>query len=303
MDEDLDRRVRLAAFAHLAYLVDSFGEDLPAAALAKGFPFEGHTVHLLAPQGIFIPAGMEVPLTIRTAAVRADGSRAYQDQFGPDGMLRYRYRGEELLHRENRGLRQACREAIPLIWLSGVTAGRYQPFWPVFVHADHPAALTFAIAFEDMGVLSEELRPAVVDEARRAYISQTVRKRLHQTRFRRRVLHAYSDTCAICRLREERLLDAAHIVEDADPIGVPLIPNGLSLCKIHHAAFDSNILGIRPDRVVEVNRDIMAKTDGPMLRYGLQGCNGGALVLPRRREDWPGAEFLEARYQRFRAAG
>ncbi|MGH7759537.1 MAG: hypothetical protein ACREN7_09515, partial [Candidatus Dormibacteria bacterium] len=64
VDEDLDRRVRLAAFAHLAYLVDSFGEDLPAAALAKGFPFEGRTVHLLAPQGIFIPAGMEVPLTI-----------------------------------------------------------------------------------------------------------------------------------------------------------------------------------------------------------------------------------------------
>jgi hypothetical protein len=29
-------------------------------------------------------------------------------------------------------------------------------------------------------------------------------------------------------------------------------------------------LGIRPDLVVEVRRDVLEETDGPMLKYGLQ---------------------------------
>lgn len=39
---------------------------------------------------------------------------------------------------------------------------------------------------------------------------------------------------AICRLREVRLLDAAHIVGDVEEARDPVISNGLSLCSIHH---------------------------------------------------------------------
>jgi hypothetical protein len=34
------------------------------------------------------------------------------------------------------------------------------------------------------------------------------------------------------------LLDAAHILPDGHPKGEPVVPNGLALCKLHHAAFD-----------------------------------------------------------------
>lgn len=105
-----------------------------------------------------------------------------------------------------------------------------------------------------------------------------------------------------CSLRESELLDAAHIVPDKDPLGQPIVPNGLSLCKIHHAAFDRNILGVRPDLVVEVRNDILTKKDGPMLRHGLQECHGTQILMPRRQEDRPDPDLVEIRYERFREA-
>jgi putative restriction endonuclease len=60
---------------------------------------------------------------------------------------------------------------------------------------------------------------------------------LHQASFRDAVLSAYGGRCAISHLPEPRLLDAAHIVMDADEqLGQPVMSNGLPLSKVHHAA-------------------------------------------------------------------
>ena len=130
-----------------------------------------------------------------------------------------------------------------------------------------------------------------------------IKRRLHQTRFRERVVAAYSSTCALCRLRHQELLDAAHIIPDARPGGEPVVPNGLCLCKIHHAAFDQNIIGVSPDYVVSVRTDILEEVDGPMLRHGLQGLHGGSIALPRRQRDRPDRERLAQRFEEFRQAG
>ncbi|MGP4026109.1 HNH endonuclease [Actinomadura sp. 3N407] len=107
----------------------------------------------------------------------------------------------------------------------------------------------------------------------------------------------------MCRLRHISLLDAAHIIPDSDERGVPAVSNGLALCKIHHAAYDENILGISPDLKIRVRTDILREVDGPMLKYGLQEMNDAPLSLPRRRIDRPNLEAIEQRYERFRAAG
>ena len=86
----------------------------------------------------------------------------------------------------------------------------------------------------------------------RRYGVQTTHQRLHQQAFRDRVMRAYREHCAVCRLRHAELLDAAHIIPDSDPEGEPRVSNGLSLCKLHHAAFDQKLFGIRPDLIVEV---------------------------------------------------
>jgi putative restriction endonuclease len=116
------------------------------------------------------------------------------------------------------------------------------------------------------------------------------------------VLRAYRDRCTLCRLGHRELPDAAHIIPDSAPTGEPLVANGLALCKIHHAAFDHLIIGIRPDYVVEVHRRVREENDGPMLRHGLQGLHESSLVLPRRPVDYPDRRRLEERYEQFRGA-
>jgi putative restriction endonuclease len=102
--------------------------------------------------------------------------------------------------------------------------------------------------------------------------------------------------------RYRELLEAAHILPDGHPRGEPIVPNGLSLCKLHHAAFDRHIIGIRPDCVIEVRRDILDEEDGPMLRHGLQEIAGANLRLPHDDRLRPRPEFLEERYALFRKA-
>jgi putative restriction endonuclease len=80
------------------------------------------------------------------------------------------------------------------------------------------------------------------------------------------------------------------------------VSNGLSLCKLHHAAYDRQVLGVRPDLIVEVRQDILDEKDGPMLRYGLQEVAGVKLFVPASSTQRPRADFLEERYRLFRGA-
>jgi putative restriction endonuclease len=121
--------------------------------------------------------------------------------------------------------------------------------------------------------------------------------------FWERVVRAYQHHCAVCRLKRDELLEAAHIVPDADPLGAPVVPNGVALCRLRHAAFDRYLIGIRPDCVLEVRRDVLDDTDGPMSIHGLQGFHGTSLLLPRIRALRPDPVLLEVRYERFRQAG
>jgi putative restriction endonuclease len=125
---------------------------------------------------------------------------------------------------------------------------------------------------------------------------------MHQTSFRERVLRAYRESCSVCQLRHAELLDAAHILPDRHPEGAPVVANGLSLCKLHHAAFDRHILGVNPDYVVEIRQDILEEVDGPMLQHGLKEMAGRKLVVPSSANDRPRREFLEERYGLFRKA-
>jgi putative restriction endonuclease len=136
-------------------------------------------------------------------------------------------------------------------------------------------------------------------EPRRAYVTATFRRRLHQVAFRERVIRAYQDRCALCRLRHHELLDAAHITPDRDLEGEPIVSNGLALCKLHHAAFDSFFFAIRPDYVIEVRQSILDESDGPMLVVGLQQIHGQTIHLPRRPADHPDPVRLERRFEEF----
>lgn len=192
---------------------------------------------------------------------------------------------------------------VPLVYLHGIDKGVYLPAWPVYVVADDRFSLAFTVDL-DGRTLSISSREVIADrELPRRYAQVTVLRRIHQEEFRRRVLRAYRETCALCRLRHRELLDAAHITPDSDPRGDAAVSNALALCKLHHAAFDEQLIGVRPDLVVEVRRDVLAESDGPMLLHGLQQMHGVRLTVPRKPDQRPDRDRLEERYQRFREAG
>lgn len=300
----MDQSVRIKAFDFLAEQVRLRGSVLPHSVLIQGFKFNDQRVPLLGPQGIFKPAVMrDMPLSITTAP-RVPGKRPpYADEISDEGWIYYRYRGTDVNHRDNVGLRRAMYERVPLVYLHGVMKGHYFPAWPAYVVQDDPDRLTFTVAIDEEEALISSAAPAEIVEARREYVTRLVQRRVHQAGFRQRVIAAYQRMCAICRLRHEELLDAAHILPDGHPAGEPIVPNGMALCKLHHSAFDQNIIGVRPDLVIEVNRAVLEEVDGPMLVHGLQGFHDATLIVPRRREWRPRREFLEERYELFRTAG
>jgi putative restriction endonuclease len=197
-------------------------------------------------------------------------------------------------------------ESVPLVYFHAVEPGRYVPAYPVFVVADDPRRLTFTMQVDDMGAVltTSTLAVGSVEDAepRRAYVTATVRRRIHQVAFRERVLRAYRQRCALCRLQHQELLDAAHIIPDRDAAGEPIVSNGLALCKLHHAAFDRFFFAVRPDFTIEVRESILREADGPMLVVGLQQIHDARLELPKRPADRPDPERLARRYDEFRLA-
>lgn len=304
-DRRLDESIRNAAFSFLAEQTRLHGEVLPRDLLAAGFTFRGERVPLLGPQGIFKPRLLQIPLSITTVPPIEGRDRPYADELSPDNLLIYKYRGTDPGHVDNVGLRRAMERRLPLVYFHGVVRGFYLAAWPVFVVRDDPGSLSFTVAVDSQEILTDRIAEgaSLVAEGRRQYVTQLVQRRLHQESFRWRVLRAYRECCAVCRLGHAELLDAAHILPDGHPKGEPIVPNGLALCKLHHAAFDSHLLGVRPDLVIQLRRDILDEADGPMLHHGLQGFHGKVLHAPRKVELRPSQEFLAERFELFRKAG
>jgi putative restriction endonuclease len=277
------------------------GHELLDYEALSTFTFRGTRIPLMDPQrGIRKPAGMDAALSIRTSHTPPGQAPPYQDDEGPDGLLRYKYRGDDPMHPENVALRAAQERALPLIWFVAAASGQYVAIYPVWIVADERTQLQFVVAF-DAAQRLVHVGDASDDEQRR-YVERLTRQRLHQPVFRARVLHAYAHRCAMCRLHFASLLDAAHILRDGHPRGAPVVPNGLSLCKIHHAAYDQNFIGVRPDLVLEVRRDVLDTSDGPMLLHGIQELAGAHLTVPRSRSARPDPARLEERYEEFRRA-
>lgn len=305
-----DAPIRMAAFKFLEEQRQLAGDEgvLPRKILVEGFVYEGQRVPLVGPQGIFKPRVLtDIPLSITTVAVIEGETRPYDDAFGEDGLLRYRYRGTDPQHHENVGLRLAMKRQVPLIYFHGIVPGLYVAEWPVYIVGDDPDSLTFTVSVDErrFASLGSIVAPDFEEtEIRRRYATRLFQHRLHQREFRERVVRAYQHHCAVCRLRRDELLDAAHIVADADPRGVPSVRNGVALCTLHHAAFDRHVISITPDYIVQVRRDVLDQEDGPMLIHGLQGFHGQPLRLPTREVWRPDRHLLEERYAAFlRLAG
>ena len=291
MELGAERVVRQQIFDALARVVADQGELLTREQLSA-FPVGGTTRRLIdQSRGIWNPRDLNA-----TLAVVSSSDGPYKDSPIEGGLFRHDYRAGST-DGDNAKLRAAHELDLPILLLLKERAMEYVPIFPVYVVRDDLANRRFELAVdESLRFLAEPGHDSVME---RRYAERLARHRLHQARFRGIVLRAYETRCAVCSLRHGRLLDAAHIIGDRAEGGEPVVSNGLSLCKIHHAAYDVHLLGISPDHGIHINRALLEETDGPMLRHGLQEMHGRTLVLPSRRSDRPDRARLETRWAEF----
>jgi len=304
---ELDDRMRMAAFEQVKIL-STVDNHLSAEQINKGFVFEGRRIPLVNPQrGIFKPKEMKFLLSIRTVFPKPRGRVWYEDQidihrkiFENLESVDYAFMGTNPNAAENRWLLEASENQTPVIYFLGIAPGHYQVISPVFIGSWDKSGLKAKVLFGRPD-RKEIIFPETSEERR--YSFQIVKQRVHQGRFRESILTAYRERCALSGIPERRLLDAAHIIPDADTgFGQPLIPNGLLLSKIHHAAFDSHLIGIDPDYRIHVSKRLLDQDDGPTLE-ALKQLGGKKLRLPKRIQDYPDRERLEIRYNEFKAMG
>lgn len=296
-----DEDVRASCIAALEVLCAQFGEDVPyTGGLDRGFSFRGRRVPFLnQPKGIYRAAVQEGPAAL---SIQTSHRSPYGDRATEDGFL-YAYRAGSIDQADNRALRAAFELQTPLVHFQGTRPGWYRPSYPCFVTSDDPATGFVLVSVGRMIGPLDEREPARIDDpVERRYAFRETRVRMHQAQFRGRVLPAYDERCAICRLREPRLLDAAHIVGDLEVGGDAAVPNGLSLCSIHHRAFDRHLVGVSSDYEVRVSRRLLEEDDGPMLDL-LKGFHGERIEVPRRAGLRPDRERLARRYELFVARG
>ena len=294
----MDDAIRTVAFKWLKNQTDIFGDVLDYRLLREGFIFQGNRISFLGPQGIWKPKAMDLPISITSIP---DGP--YADSFTKDGFLNYKYMGTNPNHPVNARLREMWKRQIPLVYLYRVIEGKYLVVWPILIIGENQENLSFQVAADDMEYITERKENFAADEtadnSRRSYLTVSVKQRVHQRSFREKILRAYHNQCALCRLKHTELLDAAHIIPDSEEGGEPIVSNGLSLCKIHHAAFDKHILGITPDYTIKLREDILREIDGPMLKYGLQSLENNKIILPSHLNERPDRDRLARRFQEF----
>lgn len=110
--------------------------------------------------------------------------------------------------------------------------------------------------------------------------------------FQRIVRHSYRDECAICSLglmhpdgRSE--LEAGHIVSRSLK-GSDDVRNGLLLCKSHHWAFDSGLVGVNDNYTIVVPA-LVAKIGQ---NASLASLLGQQISLPTQESNYPSLEAL-----------
>lgn len=276
----------------------------------SAFEYQGRKLRLIGPQtGIWWLKGIsEGAVGIWSAFVPEGRERPYEDNFGEDGFLRYKWRGNDPQTADNRALRYAMENGLPMVLYQGISyepgtnTQIAEPVFPVYLIGEEPQFQQFVVAFESTQHLVAPSEPSTVHEIARSYNQRVTKVRYHQPLFRARVINAYEERCAVCRLPFTELLEAAHIKPDSEG-GPARVSNGLSMCKIHHGAYDANILGISPDYQIEIKESVLATFDGPTLQHSLKEMHGEKLrQIPSEKVNKPDRNFLAERFERFRAA-
>jgi putative restriction endonuclease len=125
----------------------------------------------------------------------------------------------------------------------------------------------------------------------RERVNQLTNRAIRDRNFRKNVLRAYGDRCAITGLRlinggGRVEAEAAHI-RPVQHNGPDIVSNGLALSGTAHWMFDRGLVGLSDDLTILVSRQ---SNDLDAVRAVINGS--GKLLAPKHRANQPRPEFL-----------
>lgn len=294
-----DFEMRLAAAQTLARLSRVYGDAVPWDAIGAGFWFKGQRIRLASrPVGVFKPAEMDRVLSIKTVVPKAGRQAQYSDQMADNakhGMWVYDMRGGNPSHTDNQWLKTAWEEHLPLIYLRGLAPAVYLPLFPVHVTDWDASAGQVRLVLGLECTASQDLVQAdAFGGPLSSYTYRRMEDRLARARFRMDILKAYQETCTFSGLSRPQLVDAVPIVTGANGDSLD-VTGGLCMSRLHHAAFEANLLGIDPDGRIHVSGEL-----GPF-QHRLMSLAGHRIVVPRIPEFQPNRDLLAVRFEQFLA--
>lgn len=174
-----------------------------------------------------------------------------------------------------------------------------------------PALLSLiGVKTSDMAMIDPSKMAVTEPVVRRQTTSVLRRQRARgagAAEFRRKIQDAYQFRCIFCGIRLPKGgskesprspgVDAAHILPWSD-YELDEVDNGISLCKVHHWAFDEGLLLLRVEGessyTVEINPSVIQHLNSE-LRIQLEKVEGpiDEDLLPSDRNNWPNPLYID----------
>ena len=289
MVQTSDAEIRRRVFADLDRMRADTDGSLSWEQLL-GYALDGQPMPLIdRSRGIRNPRQLDA-----TLAVVSSPAGPYPDREILPGVWEYAFRSGSAAG-DNTKLVAAASLGVEIVLFRKLRPKVYLPIYPVLVSAVDMDRGLVILALSELASI-DTANPSSVE---RAWAEAVTTRRVHQPAFRAMVLRAYETQCTVCAFRHAELLDAAHIVSDKDEHGDAVVTNGMAMCKIHHAAYDKNFMGVTPDYEIRINHALLDEVDGPMLQHGLKDMHKQTIIVPRRASERPDKDRLALRFDEF----
>ncbi len=146
-------------------------------------------------------------------------------------------------------------------------------------------------AVESFEIKEEDIRGLDVD---RQKIITKVSRYSRDANFRRKVLNAYENRCALTRI-QLKLIEAAHILPVPSEGSSDHITNGIALSPTIHRAYDNCLIYLNEKYCMKLNEAKVAVLKSEHLDGGLPRFRrllDRKIHLPADQSQWPRTEFI-----------
>ena len=188
---------------------------------------------------------------------------------------------------QGRSVRTITEEEFAAITLAGLAET---------LHDENPHRLEYGKS--EAHLILQAFVEATPEEQKRQIAQMLVNRPLRDWAFRRSVVTAYQETCAVTRLRMvngggKAEVQAAHI-RAVKHNGPDIVPNGIALSATCHWLFDRHLISLRDDYSLLVAHNRVPSEFQDLFSKQLKRIH-----LPENEQLWPQPDYMEWHREQF----